>query len=285
MLGFQSASNLGSGTVAVNGGKLLWDGNNSTDISARLAPIGPNGVTFFLGNPVTFSSALSGSGGITLAAGKLTFATTNGYAGGTTLQYGTLVISSDAALGDVAGKLTFTGTPPTGTGGELETRASFSSARGVSLLGTGNTFNTDAGTTLTWTGAIDGAGDLIKTGTGTMILTGSNSYSGGTTVAAGALAGTASSLQGNITDNATLSFTGSGSFLGNLTGNGTLTIGQNVDLAVARAINSFLGNTIISQGATLEVGVDGANTNIQGTVVNDGTLVLRSSTVLGSVTK
>ena len=45
---------------------------------------------------------------------------------------------------------------------------------------------------------------LIKVGTGTLTLTGTNSYTGGTTVSGGILQGNTSSLQGNILNNATV---------------------------------------------------------------------------------
>ncbi|MCB1539108.1 MAG: autotransporter-associated beta strand repeat-containing protein, partial [Alphaproteobacteria bacterium] len=50
----------------------------------------------------------------------------------------------------------------------------------------------DPGQTATLSGSIGGAGALIKTGTGNLILSGTNNYSGGTTISAGTL--TASSL-------------------------------------------------------------------------------------------
>ena len=55
-------------------------------------------------------------------------------------------------------------------------------------------------------GVISGTGGLIKIGTGTMTLTGTNTYSGGTLVSAGMLQGNALSLQGQITNNAAVVF-------------------------------------------------------------------------------
>ena len=50
------------------------------------------------------------------------------------------------------------------------------------------------------------AGRCSSSGTGTVILTGANSYTGGTTVSGGILQGTTTSLQGNILNNSTVSF-------------------------------------------------------------------------------
>ena len=61
----------------------------------------------------------------------------------------------------------------------------FDGAR-ATLTGNG-TFDTATGTTLGWTGDIGGAGALVKTGQGTLVLGGDNQYGGGTTVNAGAV--------------------------------------------------------------------------------------------------
>ena len=49
---------------------------------------------------------------------------------------------------------------------------------------------------------MSGSGSLTKSGAGTLILSGTNSYTGGTTVSAGTLQGDTTSLQGNILNNA-----------------------------------------------------------------------------------
>src|SRR3546814_17312197 len=84
-----------------------------------------------------------------------------------------------------------------------------SSGRAVSLVGAG-TFLTDAGTTLTVSGLISGAGTLAKAGAGTLTLTGDNNHTGGTTITAGTLqlgnGGTTSGISGDLANNATLAF-------------------------------------------------------------------------------
>jgi autotransporter-associated beta strand protein len=69
----------------------------------------------------------------------------------------------------------------------LGTSASFATARDVTLVGNGGTFSTVGGTQLTLTGAIGGAGTLGKTGQGTLVLSGANTYAGGTFVDQGVL--------------------------------------------------------------------------------------------------
>ena len=61
----------------------------------------------------------------------------------------------------------------------------------------------------TYSGALSAGGSLVKTGTGTLILTGTNSYSGATTISDGTLqvgsGGTSGTLgTGNVTNNSRL---------------------------------------------------------------------------------
>ncbi|MGA2030972.1 MAG: autotransporter-associated beta strand repeat-containing protein [Thermoguttaceae bacterium] len=66
---------------------------------------------------------------------------------------------------------------------------------------------------------------LTKYGSGTLFLTGSNTYSGGTFVNEGTLQGDCNSLQGNIVANSNVVFNQivNGSFTGSLSGGGTIT--------------------------------------------------------------
>src|SRR5207248_10738416 len=114
-------------------------------------------------------------------------------------------------------------------------------------LGSASRINSDAGT-LTLSGAVGGAGlnltvggagnttlsgiigtttgSLTKDGAGTLTLSGANTYSGGTTVSAGILSGTTASLQGDIANNANLTFNQAttGSYAGVISATGSLTI-------------------------------------------------------------
>src|SRR3546814_18092181 len=86
---------------------------------------------------------------------------------------GTLRSSNDGNLGAGAGGLSF-------NGGTLQTTATMSSGRAVSLVGAG-TFLTDAGSNLTASGLISGAGTLAKAGAGPLTLTGDHNHTGGAT--------------------------------------------------------------------------------------------------------
>ena len=112
----------------------------------------------------------------------------------------------------------------------------------------------------TYTGAISGSGGLTKTAAGLLILTGSNTYSGATTISAGTLqvgsSGTAGSI-GNtsgVTDNGLLEFalTGSTTFAPVISGSGGLLQAGSGALILIGA-KTYSGPTTISAG-TLQFG-------------------------------
>ena len=61
---------------------------------------------------------------------------------------------------------------------------------------------------MTFSGVISGTGALVQAGSGTLILTGNNTYTGGTTISTGTLqignGGTTGNIVGDVTDNGTL---------------------------------------------------------------------------------
>ena len=177
--------------------------NSTVDISS--GNVSPGAVTF--DNTTTTAYTLQGSNGIASGSltksgnGMLTIANANSYSGGTTLNAGTLNLNNAAALGSGAlvinggvldntstapitlttnnaqtwgGNLVFTGSYDLNLGGGA---VSMTASRDVSVT---------AGT-LTVGGAIGGTGPLTKSGAGTLVLGGINTYSGGTSIDAGTL--------------------------------------------------------------------------------------------------
>src|SRR5690606_37200013 len=113
---------------------------------------------------------------------------------------GTLVLTADA---DHAGGTTITaGTLQLGDG---------STSGGISgdVLNNG-TFALNRSDNVTFGGAISGSGNVDQIGTGTTSLTADNSYSGGTTIAAGTLqlgnGGTSGAIIGDVVNNGALAF-------------------------------------------------------------------------------
>ncbi|MHA6197227.1 autotransporter-associated beta strand repeat-containing protein [Pseudomonas wadenswilerensis] len=110
------------------------------------------------------------------------------------------------------------------------------------------------GATATINAAIVGDGGIEKRDTGTLVLTGANSYTGGTTVSGGTLVGNATSLQGSIVNNASLIIQqdADGTFGGTLSGTGEA-LKRGVGTLLMTGYNDFSGDFIIQEGV-LEVG-------------------------------
>ena len=229
------ASALGTGSVALNGGAL--DLNGLTVGNAMV--LGGGG---FSGDG-TLTGSISGTGVLSKNTGStLTLSGNNTHTGGTALSAGTLNINSATALG--AGVFTITGgTLDNTSGGSITLNNNnpqawngdftFTGSNALNLgtgavtLG-GNRQVTVSANTLTVGGVISGGYTLTKSGSGTMTLTGNNTYTGGTTVNGGTLAvsGTQSSTGVITVGNGTLTVAGNWDNQGNVTINsgGTLTI-------------------------------------------------------------
>lgn len=143
-----------------------------------------------------FAGVISGSGElISTGIGRLILTGANGYTGGTRIDGAVLQLGDGGAGGSIIGPVINDGT--------------FVIARSDAFR---------------FGGAISGSGLLIQNGSGTTTLTGTNSYSGGTWVAAGRLAGDTAALQGTIRNDAILEFAmaGDGMFGGTLFGAGRI---------------------------------------------------------------
>ena len=218
----------------------------------------------------TVDNTLTGLGFNKTGAGTLVLGGSNTYTQGTMLSAGTLSVSADANLGAAGAGLDLEGGILQVTGTAFQ-----STARAITLGAPGGGFDiADAANVFAVSQALSGTGGLTKLGAGTLVLSGANNYSGGTTISAGTLQGDAGSLQGNVVDNAALVFNQgtNGAFVGNVSGSGTLTkLGAGV-LTLSGA-NSYSGGTVISAGT-----LQGDTTSLQGNITDNASLVFNQGT-------
>ena len=133
------------------------------------------------------SAVISGTGGVTVNGGTLVLSGQSTYTGATTLGGGDMTLSvnnslsSGTAVSLAAGRTLNIGVT-TQAIGSLAGVGNVTSAAGSSL-----TFGNDNTSTI-FSGVISGGAGITKQGSGTMALSGVNSYTGGTTVSAGTLA-------------------------------------------------------------------------------------------------
>ncbi len=197
-----------SGTSTTGGGGVFgadgWAaGNDAFFMAGTTITLDPNGSTITFNNSIADDSlnsvpmgmgfgpgsgpgAVLNIGNLANTAGTVTLVTANTYSGGTNLIKGTLKIQNSGSLG--SGKLTFNGSNNTPT---LSAGASgLNVANPITLNNPAGLIDSN-GATFTASGNIDGVGTLFivdSTPTpGTVKLTGTNTYSGGTVVAAGTL--------------------------------------------------------------------------------------------------
>jgi autotransporter-associated beta strand protein len=290
-LSFGHGNALGSGTVTVSAGTSLLaltnlNLTNSIVLNNTLAVTSPQngGVTNQLSGVISGSSGLriNTAGGIAYLAN-----TNNSFGGGVHVQQGTYQVANvgnagaNSALGtngtiklgnsSTSGTLQWLGSAAettdkvfdlAGTNGGGTINASgtglFKITQNLSTSGSGaKTFTLSGSGSGEFAGAIGNSGGgntaLTKSGAGTWTLSGANNYGGGTLVSAGTLAGDTTSLQGTITNNATLHFAQStnGTYAGVISGSGSLTKSGNARLTLSGS-NSLSGATTVSAG-TLEL--------------------------------
>lgn len=207
----------------------------------------------------------------------------NTYDGATIINGGILRIANAKALGstnagttinaggelELSGGITVANELLTLNGGELCSSANINTYGGAITLTANSGIDADAGT-LKITSAISGSYGLAKLGSGTVELSGANTYSGDTTIRAGTLvASNTLALQ-----NSTLNYTNNGGAIRFSRGIAAYTLGGlagNKNLAMTNA-----GGTAIA----LTVGNNGSNTTYSGALSAGGRLIKTGSGTL-----
>ncbi len=276
----QTISAIGSATGGFLGGSYL-----GLDTSAG---------AFVYGNVIADTNGGANSLGLVkLGANELTLSGANTYSGGTILNAGTLGIGNATALG--AGPLTISGgTSIDNTSGAALTLANnnaqvwngnftylgtnaLNMGTGAVTLGANVTIAVN-GNTLTEGGAISGAYGLTFINGGTIVLSGANTYTGGTVMNVGNLSISADNNLGAAPATAATNLTLTGGTL-DATGTFTLAATRNVLLNENAPINVSNGNTLTIAGVIGDGG-KGYGVTAEG---SGGTLVLAGANTYSGV--
>ncbi|EKU28163.1 outer membrane autotransporter barrel domain-containing protein 9 [Alcaligenes sp. HPC1271] len=272
-------ANLGaaSGELRFQGGTLVATDSFSTARDIALLDAGKFEIS--QDNALDLNGTVSGAAELIKDGnGTLTLSGSNSYQGDTVLKQGTVQVARDANLGDSSSTLVF-------KGGTLATTDSFSSARSASFLEDASWQVAD-GTTLSLSGTISGIGALNKSGAGTLVLSGQNSYQGGTHVTDGTVQvsqdANLGDLQGQVSlNNGTLAVTDSFASARQieLEQTGTIAVNANTSLSLNGAIT---GTGSLEKTGTGTVVLAGTNTYEGGTTLHEGRVVVSQDSNLGS---
>ncbi|SEP44047.1 autotransporter-associated beta strand repeat-containing protein [Rhodospirillales bacterium URHD0017] len=261
------------GALTVNGGLFDMSQIATGQTVGALAGIGgvislgTNTLTTSSSASTTLATTITGTGGLVKqGGGVLTLTSNNAYSGGTIILGGLVNFSTLGNFG--TGTITLNGGGLQWAGGSTTDVSS----RLAPLGAAGGTLDTN-GNTVTLVNAIGGNGGLTKAGAGTLILGGNNTYAGGTTVSGGTLQGTTASLQGNIANNANVTFHQgtAGTYAGNMSGTGSLTV-QGGGTLMLGGTNSYTGGTALLGGALI-----GNTASLQGNIANNGSVTFNQS--------
>ncbi|EBN6298366.1 autotransporter-associated beta strand repeat-containing protein [Salmonella enterica] len=296
-----SGSNTYTGGTLISGGTLV-----ASNVEALGSGDVTNNAVLELNTGGDFTNNISGSGQVVKSGDEtLTLSGANSYTGGTTISGGTLIASNVEALG--TGDVTDNAVLELNTGGDFDNAISGSGqveksgddvltlsgansysggtlisdgtlvATNVEALGSGDVTNNavlELNTGGTFDNAISGSGQVVKSGDETLTLSGSNTYTGGTTINDGTLIATSVDAlgSGDVTDNAVLELNTGGDFDNAISGSGQVVKSGDETLTLS-GTNSYTDGTLISDGTLVASNVEALGS---GDVTNDAVLELNT---------
>lgn len=220
-------------------------------------------------NDATFSGILqdgTGAGGLSLTkkgSGKMTLSGANTFSGNTTLDEGSIALQNAQALGtgsliqtDGSSELIFDTTDTIANNLSIYNTKFLKSVTLTGNITANNaTYDIASGTTTTISGDISGGGGTIKEGLGTLVLSGTNTYTGNTEINAGTLSLSSSTSNNNIDDSVSIIVGADGTFdVSAITASGGFQLANGQTLA---GTGDVIGATEMTSGSNLSAGNGG----------------------------
>jgi len=261
------------------GSQVLGDLNGD---AGTIINLGSNTLTFGTANDSTFKGVIQGSGGkvVKQGAGTWVVSGANTYTGGTTVSAGTVQVGNSSAFG--TGTVTMAGSTTLKWGANLTLANPF--------IFNGTTTINPAGFTATLSGVLSGQGGLNIVDNLSLGTIGgvANTYSGGTTLAAGKTitiykSGALGSGSVTMADNTTFAWGSSSTLENEFTFNGATTVNPSTFSATFSGILSGQGGLNIVDNLSLGTPGGSANTYSGGTTLAaNKTVTVNKSGALGS---
>jgi autotransporter-associated beta strand protein len=212
-----------TGTTTISGGTLTLDSGTATNTGS-----GNAGPILVGGTNLTISSVIAGTKGLAVNGGTVTLSGANTYTGNTLISNGTLKLGADNTLTATTSLVTFGSGRTLDMNGFSQTVSSLQGSNGIikNSGGTTSTLTVNGSSSTTTGQSIQNAVNLVKQGTSTLGLSGSQaalSYTGTTTISGGALRLTTASS--GLTGTSSVTIDG-GSLISVAAGNLALGIGH-----------------------------------------------------------
>ena len=281
--------NFNSGSISIsstdNGDQITGEVNTVSGTDIRISASS--------GNTLTISAIIGGLGSVNKdGEGILILNQSNVYTGTTTISDGTLQLDASGTLSDstpvnVSSKGIF----------DVNVTNTIASIEGSGIIDIASSTTLTAGDAndKVFSGVIQGAGNFSKSGSGTLTLSGTNTYTGSTTINAGTISVASSANLGatpgsadadNIifnggTLNTTADFTLGANKGITMTGAGTIDIDAGTTLTYAGSITD---SGVLTKSGTGTLSLSGTSDNSGGISVSAGTLISSSAEGLGSGT-
>jgi autotransporter-associated beta strand protein len=248
------AANTATGALTISEG-TLGIGGSAGSVTGNISVASGAICSFYRSSDFTYSGIISGAGTVRRAgSGTLTLNGANTYTGETQIYNGTLALGASGTIAN-SSRVVFVSTSDATfdiSVGDKTVKGLVTDDAGDKVVLGSHTLTINNTDDNTFNGIIEGTGGITKTGAGTLILNGTNTYTGVTTISAGTLTLRDNLASSGIVNNATLRFEPTSDSPGIaydkvISGTGTVVQAGSGTTTLDR-VNTYTGETQILEG-------------------------------------